>query len=196
MNEKPVYFGSAEEWRAWLEKQHGQANEVWLGFHHKAAKKTGLTIRAAVDQALCFGWIDGILKKTTADGFKVRFTPRRSGSLWSEVNTRRARQLIKLGLITPAGLAAFKKRDVNMTKRYSYEARSRGLSAELVKAFKRNKPAWSFFHAQAPSYQRTISFWVMDAKQGETRLRRLKRLIDVSAQQQRVNLLAPFGKRR
>jgi uncharacterized protein YdeI (YjbR/CyaY-like superfamily) len=165
---KPAFFATQNEFRSWLKTNHDQADELWIRFYKKASGKPGMTIRQAVDQALCFGWIDGILKSTGKDSFTVRFTPRRKSSLWSEVNTRRAGELIKLGLMQAAGLKAFEERDKAKTRFYSYESRSRGLSPELEKVFQQRREAWEFFAAQPPSYQETISFWVTSAKREET----------------------------
>lgn len=193
---KSTFFASAEEFRNWLSVNHDKADEILLKFYKRGAGKPSMAIAEAVEQALCFGWIDGILRKTGPDSFVLRFTPRRKGSLWSEVNIKRAKQLIKHGLMQPAGLKAFEERDKAKARFYSYEQLSKGLSKELEAQFKRQKGAWSFFSAQPPGYQRTITFWVMSAKQEETKNKRLDRLIEVSAKKQRVDLLAPFGRKK
>ncbi len=192
---KATRFATAGEYRKWLASNHDKADEILLKFYEKGSRKPSLTIQEAVEQALCFGWIDGILRNTGPDSFVLRFTPRRKGSLWSEVNTRRAKELIKRGLMQPAGLKAFEERDVKKTRLYSYAQRGKGLSKELEVAFKKHRDAWNFFNSQPPGYQRTITFWVMAAKRQETRQKRLDRLIAVSEHEQRVDLLAPFGKK-
>ena len=192
---KPKFFSNPAEFRKWLQTNHKLAPEVVVGFYKKGSGRPSLTVQEAVEQALCFGWIDSVLRKTGADSFGLRFTPRRKGSNWSEVNTKRAKQLIKAGLMQPAGFRAFKQRDAQKTRSYSYEQRGRGLSKELGDVFRKNKGAWQFFGTQPLGYRRTITFWVMNAKREETRLKRLERLIAVSATRQRVDLLAPFGKR-
>jgi len=191
---KPIFFSTPADLREWFEEHHDSAEELWAGFFKKGTARISLSIREAVDQALCFGWIDGILKKTGKEEFIIRFTPRRKGSTWSEVNTKRAKELIKMGLMQPAGLSAFEQRDPEKTNQYSYEQRTQGLPPEYLSIFKKDRIAWNFFRVQPPGYQKTLSFWVTDAKQKETRLKRLKRLIEVSRTEKRVDLLSPFGK--
>lgn len=192
---KPVFFTTAAEYRKWLVAHHAEAKEIVLGFYKKGSGKAGMTIAEAVEQALCYGWIDGRLNNTGPESFMVRFTPRRPDSIWSQVNIRRVKDLTQRGLMAPAGLAAFEGRDRKKAKLYSHENRAKTLSKELQSHFEKNKTAWAFFREQPPGYQRTITFWVMSAKQEATRLRRLERLMDVSAKGQRVDLLAPFGKK-
>ena len=192
---KPTFFSTPAEFRKWLSINHDRADEILLKFHKKGSGKTSMTISDAVKQALCFGWIDGRLNNTGPDSFVLRFTPRRKGSLWSEVNIRRVKELIKLGQMQPSGLKAYQERDKAKTHFYSYEQRNKGLSKELEVEFRKNKTAWQFLSAQPPGYQHTITFWVMSAKREETKLKRLNRLIEVSAKLQRVDLLAPFGKK-
>lgn len=192
---KPVFFSNPGEFRKWLAANHNKKDEIFIRFCKKGSGKASMSIQDAQIQALCFGWIDGILRKTGPDSFVLRFTPRRKGSLWSEVNIKRAKELIKLGQMQPTGLKAFKERDVEKARFYSYEQRNKGFSQELEAEFKKYKKAWTFFCAQPPGYQRTITFWVMSAKREETKQKRLDRLIEVSAKKQRVDLLAPFGKK-
>ncbi len=189
---KPVSFASPGEFRKWLAANHKKKDEILIQFYKKASGKASLQIAQAVEQALCFGWIDGILRNTGADSFVLRFSSRRKGSLWSEVNIRRANELIRQGFMQPAGLKAFEERDKEKSRFYSYEQRSKGLSKDLEAQFKKQKEGWKFFSSQPPGYQRTITFWVMSAKQEATQQRRLARLIKVSAKNQRVDLLAPF----
>jgi uncharacterized protein YdeI (YjbR/CyaY-like superfamily) len=192
---KPVSFASPGEFRKWLATNHKKKSKILIQFYKKGSGKAGLEVAQAVEQALCFGWIDGILRNTGTETFVLRFTPRRKGSLWSEINIKRAKQLIKKGLMQPAGLKAFEERDKEKTQFYSYEQHGKGLSKDLEVQFKKQKEAWKFFSAQPPGYQRTITFWVMSAKQETTQQRRLARLIEMSAKNQRVDLLAPFGKK-
>ncbi len=192
---KPVSFVSPGEFRKWLAANHKKKDEILIQFYKKGSGNANLQIAQAVEQALCFGWINGILRNTGPVTFVLRFTPRRKGSLWSEVNIKRAKQLIKKGLMQPAGLKAFEERDKEKTRFYSYEQRSKGLSKELEAEFKKQRGAWKFFSAQPPGYQRTLTFWVMSAKQETTQQRRLARLIEMSTKNQRVDLLAPFGKK-
>lgn len=192
---KVTFFATAVEFRKWLSANHNKADELLLKIYKKGAEKPSISIQDAQIQALCFGWIDGKLNSTGPESFVLRFTPRRKGSLWSEVNIRRANNLIKQGLMQPAGLKAFEERDKEKARFYSYEQRSKGLSKGLEAQFKKQKEAWKFFSSQPPGYQRTITFWVMSAKREETQRKRLARLIEISAKNQRVDLLAPFGKK-
>jgi uncharacterized protein YdeI (YjbR/CyaY-like superfamily) len=181
----PTFFKSAAAFRAWLAKHHGAA-ELWVGFYRKASGKKGLTYPEAVDAALCFGWIDGVKKRVDEDSYTHRFTPRTAGSIWSAVNTRRATELVALGLMAPPGLEAFERRDRAKTKLYSYENRPSAFDAEIERAFKANGAAWTFFRAQPPGYQKILTFWVMSAKRDETRRRRLAALIKSSAEGVRI----------
>jgi uncharacterized protein YdeI (YjbR/CyaY-like superfamily) len=141
----------------------------------------GLTYRQALDEALCFGWIDGVKKRVDDDSYVHRFTPRKRDSYWSAVNTKRFRQLVKGGVVAPPGLEAFKRRDPKKTEKYSFERKRAAFDAVAERAFKANAAAWTFFRAQPPGYQRLLTFWVMSAKQEETRLRRLAVLVERSA---------------
>lgn len=170
-------FRSAFEFRRWLEKHHGRATELWVGFYKKASAKLGITYAEAVDQALCFGWIDGIKKRVDEDRYTHRFTPRTAKSGWSAINTRRAAELKRLGLMAPSGVAAFEKRDPARSGISSFENRPESLTPPLLGQLKANRKAWAFFEAQPPGYRRRVAFWVMSAKQDETRQRRLAQLI-------------------
>jgi uncharacterized protein YdeI (YjbR/CyaY-like superfamily) len=192
---KPVFFSSPREFRKWLAANHKKKDEIFIQFYKKGSGKPSMSIQDAQIQALCFGWIDGILRNTGPETFVLRFTPRRKGSLWSEVNIKRVKELTRQALMQPAGLKAFEERDQEKARFYSYEQRSKGLSKDLEAVFKKNGGAWKFFSAQPRGYQRTITFWVMSAKQETTQQRRLARLIEMSAKNQRVDLLAPFGKK-
>lgn len=192
---KPTFFAAPGEFRKWLSVNHNKADEILLKFYKKGSGKASMSIQDAVLQALCFGWIDGKLNNTGSDSFVLRFTPRRKGSLWSEVNIKRVKELTQQGLMQPAGLKAFEERDKVKDRSYSYEQRSQGLSKEREAEFRKRKGAWKFFSAQPPGYQRTITVWVMSAKREDTQQKRLARLIEVSAKGQRVDLLAPFGKK-
>jgi uncharacterized protein YdeI (YjbR/CyaY-like superfamily) len=175
---KVTYFQSSGDFRSWLAQNHDHCTELFVGFYKKASGKPSITYPEALDQALCFGWIDGVRKSVDALSYTVRFTPRKAKSYWSMVNTKRAKELIRLGLMEPPGLKAFQARDPSKSKRYSFER-------ENAKQFKANPKAWVFFQAQAPYYQRIATWWVISAKQEPTRLRRLQTLIDLCAHHRR-----------
>ena len=175
------FFKTPAEFRRWLQTHHAKSDEVWVGFHKKASGKPSLTWPESVDEALCFGWIDGVRKSVDATSYKNRFTPRRAGSIWSAVNIRRAKALIKDGRMTPAGLAAFKLRDEARSVVYSYERSQAELGEGYERKLRANKRAWSYFQAQPPGYRKTAAWWIISAKREETRLRRLQILIDNSA---------------
>jgi len=178
----PRFFASPAEWRAWLEKHHADAEELWVGFYKRQSGRPSITWPESVDGALCFGWIDGVRKSIDQVSYKIRFTPRKPRSIWSAINTKRAKELSKLGLMQAAGLAAFEKRDGDRSAIYAYEQRkSAKMSSEFEKQFRANAGAWAFFKAQAPWYQRTSTYWVISAKKQETRVKRLAILIDCSA---------------
>ena len=157
-----------------------------MGFYKVSSKKTGISYKEAVDQALCFGWIDGLTKRVDDERWTIRFSPRRRASVWSAVNTRRAKELVKSGMMTPAGLDAFEARDERKSQQYSYEARHRPLDPKYERKLKANKKAWAFYDAQPPSYRKAANMWIMTAKKEETRQRRLATLIDHSAKGERI----------
>lgn len=184
-----TFFSTAGGFRRWLEQHHQSARELWVGFHKKGSGRPSLTWPESVDEALCFGWIDGVRKSVDEDSYAIRFTPRRRGSTWSAVNTRRAKELIREGRMRPAGLAAFTARDPTKSG-YSFEQRKAlELDPDAEARFKRNREAWSFFQSQPPGYRRTAIFVVMSAKKEETRARRLQMLIDDSAAGRRITAL-------
>ena len=171
------YFPTPQDFRNWLEKNHDKESELWVGFYKVGTGKTSLTWSQAVDQALCFGWIDGIRKSIDSDSYCNRFTPRKPKSTWSAINIRKVEEMNKLGLMRPAGMAAFEKRNEQKSAIYSYENRPEKLSDEYEIALKSNQKAWDFFQSQPPSYRRTAIYLVMSAKQEATRLKRLNDLI-------------------
>lgn len=178
----PRFFATPAAWRAWLAKNHAAATELLVGFHKRATGRPSLTWPESVDEALCYGWIDGRRRRLDAESYEIRFTPRKKGSHWSLVNVRRVRELKKAGLMTPAGARAFAARDTARTGRASYEAKKPAtLSPAFVKALRANAKAWGHFHARPPWYRRTAAFWVMSAKREETRVKRLNDLIAACA---------------
>ncbi|HXV59240.1 MAG TPA: YdeI/OmpD-associated family protein [Vicinamibacteria bacterium] len=182
----PRFFKNPKELRSWLAENHKTSSSLQIGFYKKSAKKAGITYAEALDEALCFGWIDGVRHGIDAERYTIRFTPRRPGSIWSVVNTRRAEELKAAGLMKPPGLAAFDGRDAEKTKKYSYEVRSKlVLDAKYVRRFQSNRKAWDFFQSRTPRYRELASWWVMGAKKGETQLRRLDELIACSERGER-----------
>lgn len=175
-----TFFESPSEFRAWLEQNHESAKELWVGFYKKGSGKSSITWPEAVDQALCFGWIDGIRKRVDETSYTNRFTPRRRGSTWSAVNIKRVGELTELGLMQSSGLEAFEKRDEAKAQLYSYERTESKLAEAYEIQFRENERAWAYFESQAPGYRRTSTWWIMSAKKDETRLRRLSALIDAS----------------
>jgi uncharacterized protein YdeI (YjbR/CyaY-like superfamily) len=179
MEVAPVFFATPAELRAWLERNHEAASELWVGFRKKGSGKPSITWPEAVDQALCFGWIDGLRKSVDETGYMIRFTPRKSRSTWSLVNVKRVQELAELGLMRPAGLAAFEARREEHSGVYSYEQRN---AAKLARAderqFRANEKAWAFFQAQPPWYRRAAVWWVVSAKKDETRIKRLATLVE------------------
>ncbi len=192
---EPTFFRAPEEFRAWLEQHHATERELLLGFYKKRSGVTGFTQTQAVDEALCFGWIDGHVRALDDNRYTARFTPRTPHSIWSAVNIRRAEQLIAQGRMAPAGLKAFTERNPRHAGRYSFENRPQTLDAADEERFRANAPAWAFFQAQIPSYQRTAIWWVVSAKTDATRQRRLATLIQDSAEGRLLKHLA-YGVRK
>ncbi len=180
------YFKSSSEFRKWLEKNHAVTNELWIGFYKINSNMKGISYKEAVDQALCFGWIDGIKKKVDEVTYTNRFTPRKSRSNWSSTNFKRVGELIKLGLMHPAGIKEFNRRDKKKIRQYSYERKNAALDKSYIQIFKVHEKALNFFISQAPSYQKVAALWVMSAKKEETRLRRLNILIEDSENNRRL----------
>jgi uncharacterized protein YdeI (YjbR/CyaY-like superfamily) len=184
------FFETQAEFRAWLEKNHATKTELYVGFHKKSSGKPSITWPEAVDAALCFGWIDGVRKSIDETSYANRFTPRRPGSNWSAVNINRVKELKKRGLMTPAGLAAFERRDEGRALAYSYERANARLDPAMEEAFRANEKAWAFFEARPPSYRKAVTWWVVSAKKEETRQRRLRTLIQDSAEGRLVGAFA------
>jgi uncharacterized protein YdeI (YjbR/CyaY-like superfamily) len=161
----------------------------WVSTTKRTDRKS-IAYREALDEALCFGCIDGVRKSINGTTYKQRFTPRKPKSYWSAVNIRRAGELAKLGRMTSSGLKAFEQRTID-SGRYSFESRPKKLPLAYEKQFKATPAAWEFFRAQAPWYQRTCSFWVVSARQEGTRQRRLATLIGDSGKGRRLDMLAP-----
>ena len=189
MKEEIKFFTTQGELRKWLAKNHDKLTEQWIGFYKKGSGRPSITWPESVDEALCFGWIDGLRKKIDDEAYKIRFTPRRDSSIWSAVNIKRVKELIELGLMKPAGIAKFEQRDEAKTNRYAYEQKHVAFDTAFLAIFKKNKKAWSFFESQPPWYQRVVTHYVMRAKHEATRLRRLDKLIADSATGNRIGML-------
>ena len=181
-----TFFKSPSDLRKWFEENHATARELVVGYYRKSAGKPTITWPESVAEALCFGWIDGIRRRIDAESYTIRFTPRRPGSSWSAINVRMMNQLEAAGRMTQAGRAVFDGRRTPESPGYSYERHEAVFDDERLKRFRRNKAAWVFFEAQPPGYRRTITWWVMSARQEDTRDRRLAKLIVSSAAKKRV----------
>jgi uncharacterized protein YdeI (YjbR/CyaY-like superfamily) len=186
---RATFFATPAAFRKWLQKNHDSVDELLVGFHRKDSGKPSITWPESVDEALCFGWIDGVRRRIDEDSYSIRLTPRRRGSIWSAVNIRRATELQRLGLMQPAGLDAFEKRTENKSRIYAYENETKTLPAEYEKTFRANKKAWKFFSDQPPGYRRIAIYWIITAKKEETRARRLATLIDDSANERRLGVM-------
>jgi uncharacterized protein YdeI (YjbR/CyaY-like superfamily) len=195
---KVAFFPTPGGFRSWLEKSHGRCEELWVGFYKTSSGKSSITYPEAVDEALCFGWIDGLRKKVNDDTYTVRFTPRSPKSQWSAVNIRKAETLSGAGRMRPAGIQAFEGAK-DQPRKYSHEQRMESsFNKEDERRFQANHKAWDFFQAQPPWYRRTATFWVVSAKQEETRQRRLATLIVDSERAQPIKPLrrSPVPKRQ
>ncbi len=187
---EPAFFASAAEFRAWLEVNHATAPEILVGFHRKAAGQPGMTWPESVDQALCFGWIDGVVRRIDETRYSRRFTPRRPRSIWSNVNIRRFGELAELGLAAPAGQRAFEARSDERSGIYGHERDEDAvLESGQDRRLRRNGAAWTFFSSQPAGYRRLAIHWVTSAKRPDTRERRLTQLIDDSAAGRRIGQL-------
>jgi uncharacterized protein YdeI (YjbR/CyaY-like superfamily) len=191
-----TFFQTQADLRAWLEANHDMASELWLGIRKKASGLPSVTYKDAVDEALCFGWIDGLAKSIDETSYRQRFTPRRKGSIWSAANIARVGELTRLGRMHPAGLAAFERRDPAKTNRYSFEQENVQLAAPYDALFRANEQAWAFFQGQPPSYRKPAIWWVMSAKRPETQQKRLATLITDSTEGRRIAPLTPMAKRK
>jgi uncharacterized protein YdeI (YjbR/CyaY-like superfamily) len=185
----PRTFRSAAAFRAWLARHHARESEILLRCFKVSAVHRGVTYPQALDEALCFGWIDGVRRSFDAESFVTRFTPRRPGSKWSKVNIGHYRRLEAAGRVRPAGRAAFEARPAEHPVRYSFEERPTDLDPAFLRTFRANRDAWAYYQAQAPWYRRVSAFWVMSAKRPETRERRLARLMTDCAAQRPIKPL-------
>ena len=192
---KPRFFKSPPAFRAWLEKYHATARELVVGFHKKRTGAPSITWPESVDEALCFGWIDGVRHRLDERSYSIRFTPRKRGSIWSLVNTKRVEVLTREGRMHAAGLEAFHARDARKTGVYSFERQAASMPPAFVRQLRANKKAWAYFETAPPYYRRMVTYWVVSAKQEATRARRLAVLIDSSAKGEKVPPAMPTSKK-
>ena len=179
---EPTFFATPDDFRAWRQEHHEAESELLVGFYKKGSGRPSITWPESVDQALCFGWIDGVRRRIDDERYSIRFTPRKQRSTCSAVNVKRVGELTEVGLMRPAGVAAFERRSDDRTAIYSHERReAAAFDSEQERALKADEGAWAWFQDQPPSYRRTATHWVISAKKPETRERRLRRLIEDSA---------------
>lgn len=178
---EPTFFPTPAAFRRWLMQHHRTATELWVGFYKKGSGRPSITWPESVDEALCFGWIDGIRKSLDAGSYVIRFTPRRKGSIWSTVNVRKVEALIREKRMQPAGLAVWEARNPERSGLYSFEREAASMTPAETKQFKASKAAWTFWEAQPPGYRKTATHWLVSAKREETRAKRLATLIADSA---------------
>lgn len=186
---QPRFFKTPADLRRWFEAHAATERELIVGYYKRETGKPSVTWPESVDQALCFGWIDGIRRKIDEERYTIRFTPRKPGSIWSAINIRRMQALIAAKQVTEAGIKAHEARRENRSGTYSFEQRSVELPAEYARVLKKDKRAFDFFQSQPPSYRKTAMWWVVSAKKEETRLRRLQALIEDSRRGERIALL-------
>jgi uncharacterized protein YdeI (YjbR/CyaY-like superfamily) len=186
---KPSFFDSAKDFRAWLAKHHAAETELLVGFHKKATGR-GITYQEALDEALAFGWIDGVRRRVDGEAYTIRFTPRKPGSVWSVVNTKRVEELIAQKRMKPPGLRAFESRDQAKTRQYSYEREQAKFDSALDAMLRADSKAAAFFDAQPPGYRKIVTHWITSAKQEETRARRMARLIEHCVKGVRIDFMS------
>ena len=176
----PTFFVKPSDFRKWLQKNHKKKTELLVGFYKVGSGKPSMTWSQSVDEALCFGWIDGVRTSIDKETYQIRFTPRKPASIWSAINIRKMEELTRQGLMQPAGLASFERRTEAKSKIYSYEKEEAVFPDDFKARFMANKKAWKYFQSLAPSYQKVSTHWVISAKQDATRIKRLEELISES----------------
>jgi uncharacterized protein YdeI (YjbR/CyaY-like superfamily) len=186
---KPTFFPTPSDFRKWLSQHHEVEQELWVGYYKKATKVPSVTWPESVDEALCYGWIDGLRKSIDEKSYMIRFTPRKATSHWSNVNIKRVAELTKLKQMQPAGIAAFKKLKKENSGKASFEQKSVTLDKNYITQIQTSEKAWAFFDALAPSYKKATIWYVMSAKQETTRQRRLQILIESSEQGLKIPML-------
>jgi uncharacterized protein YdeI (YjbR/CyaY-like superfamily) len=177
----PTFFAKQSDFRKWLQKNHKKETELLVGFYKVDSGIPSMTWSQSVDEALCFGWIDAVRKSIDKDSYQIRFTQRKSTSIWSANNIKKIEELTMQGLMQPAGLASFEKKIESKSKIYSYEKDEVALTQNFKKQFKANKKAWDYFQSLAPSYKKVSTHWIMSAKQETTKIKRLNQIISDSA---------------
>lgn len=185
------FFKTQDAFRKWLEKNHAQKGELWMGYYKKGSGKKSITYKEALEEVLCFGWIDGISRGIDEEKYCQRYTPRRKGSIWSAVNINKAEELIKNGKMHESGLHVYRNRDLKKAGLYSNEQKEIKFPPDFLKKLKTNKKAWEYFSTMPPGYRRTATWWVISAKQEETRRRRLDTLIADSPAGRKIGPLTP-----
>ncbi len=183
---KPIFFSNSAEFHKWLEENYKDEKEVLVGYYKVDSGKPSMSWSESVDEALCFGWIDGIRKSIDGESYCIRFTRRNPKSNWSEVNIKKVEELVRQGRMKPEGLAAYEKRTEARSGIYSYENKPGQFSSELEARFRENMASWEFFSGQSASYKRTVMYYVMDAKQEATRFTRLDKLIKACTEGKRI----------
>lgn len=191
----PTFFKNGAAFARWLKKHHATESELWVGLYKKHAAHRGMTYQDAVDEALCWGWIDGVLRRIDDDRTMQRYTPRRPRSIWSLVNIGKVKRLLAADRMQPPGIAAYEARDAKRTGIYSFEKEAASFTTAQRRELKKNAAAWKWFSAQPPGYRKLATHWVTAAKQEATRARRLVALIHHSANGQRLPQWAPFPRR-
>ena len=186
---EPKYFATPADFRKWFEENHDNETELSVGFYKKGSGKPSITWPESVDQALCFGWIDGVRHRIDDEAYKIRFTPRKARSIWSAVNIKRIEELIEQGLVQQAGLDAYARREEARSRVYAFEQGDLRLEKTHEERFKKNRQAWKFFESQPPSYKKPALWWIVSAKQEATRERRLETLIKDSENGERLGHL-------
>lgn len=185
-DEKPRFFSCADEFRRWLESNHHRDTVLWVGYHKVGSGRPSMTWNESVDQALCFGWIDGKRKSVDETSYKIRFTPRRRNSIWSDKNIRRMEELIQNGCVHPSGMVAYQRRSDSRSGTYSYEQPEVRLSPDQLDALKADKSGWRYFQSLPDSARRASIWWVVSAKRPETRARRFEKLLDCCRNECRI----------
>lgn len=184
-----TYFESESDFRSWLKEHHANTPDLWVGYFKVKSREASISYKESVDVALSYGWIDGRRQSIDDERYRIRFTPRKPKSIWSQVNLKRFEELRHAGLIEPAGLATFESRDHSMVKKYSFENEEQHFDEEMTSRFQAHEEAWAYFTSEAKSYQRVAKWWVLSAKRAETRASRFQQLIESSATRERLHHL-------